>query len=279
MRILLVALVLLISGLAVAGPAEDLAREHGTGRIRSGDRAWSAAELRILDASLSTLAPAEKRALQGVDIVRVRWSPRPWGAGLYKVDRKGPRILIYDRAFSGPGKGSSERPNRTIVHEVGHAVAHWRARRALARAQRDVDVANDAGKAYNAEVRRYNGHARRFNATGSASDKAAVDRSRRTLEGMGVKLQQKRIAALKANRRVRQTARRTRPPLPREGVLAEYRGLLRGRRGPTPYGRRDLNESFAESFSLHHCDPQALKRVLPEVQRWFQEDRHHKAME
>ncbi len=65
----------------------------------------------------------------------------------------------------------------------------------------------------------------------------------------------------------------------RTGVLAEYRKHLRGRRGPTAYGRRNLSESFAESFSLHHCDPKELKRVLPKVQEWFQKNRHHKAME
>ena len=262
-----------------AGTAEALAREHGTGSIRSGNRAWSAAELKILDASLSVLHPREKRALQGVDFVRLRRSPRPRGAGLHKVDGSGPRILIYDRAFAGPGKGSSRSPNRTIVHEVGHALAHWKARRALAQANRQVDSANAAVNTYNAEVRRYNAAVRRFNRSQRDADKRALDRLRESVGAMGSDLERKRTAALRGKRVVQQTARLTRPPFVRLGVLAEYRKELRGRLGPTPYGRRNLSESFAESFSLHHCDPKALKAVLPRVQTWFQEDRHHKAME
>ena len=275
----LILLLLLLPTAAHAGRADDLEREHGTGQIRSGDRRWSQDELKILDASLSVLHSKEKRALKGVDIVRMRTSPRPMGAGLYKVDRRGPRILIYDRAFRGDGRGSSRKPNRTIVHEVGHAMAHWKARRELATANRRVREANAAASAYNAEVRRYNGHVTRYNRSNSSARKAAVDRSRRTLDNMGSDLEKKRRAALRAKREVKRTIRETRPPFVRQGVLAEYRKHLRGRRGPTPYGRRNLNESFAESFSLHYCDPGALTKVLPAVQKWLKKDGHHRAME
>lgn len=279
-RLLVLSLaLLLLPTVAWAGRADDLEREHGTGQIRNGNRAWSKDELKILDASLSVLHPREKRALAGVDFVRMRTSPRPRGAGLYKVDKRGPRILVYDRAFRGAGKGSSREPNRTIVHEVGHALAHWKARKELARANRSVEQANAAVNAYNAEVRRYNGHVNRYNRSNSAAHKKAVDRSRRTLDGMGSDLQKKRATALRLKRRVQRTIRETRPPFVRQGVLAEYRKHLRGRLGPTPYGRRNLNESFAESFSLHHCDPGALNTVLPGVRKWLKGNGHHAAME
>lgn len=279
MRALILALVLLTPTAAFAGLADTLERKHGTGQIRAGNRAWSTAELKILDASLSVLDAKEKRALKNVDIVRMRRSPRPLGAGLYKVDRRGARILIYDRGFSGPGRGSATKPNRTIVHEVGHAVANWKSRRELWRANQAVKQANAAVNDYNAAVRDYNRRVQRFNRSQSSADKAALDTARRRVEGKGDQLQRKRTEALRKKRQVKRTIRDTRPPFVRAGVLAEYRKQLRGRLGPTPYGRRNLSESFAESFSLHHCEPKALKKALPKVQEWFRKNHHHEAME
>jgi hypothetical protein len=278
-RALILAFVLLVPTFAVAGTADQLEREHGTGQIRNGNRAWSGAELKILDASLSVLDRKEKRALKDVDFVRMRWSMRPFGAGLYKVDGRGNRILIYDRAFSGAGKGSSKKPNRTIVHEVGHAIAHWKTRKELARANRLVDSANNAVRGYNNEIRRYNQQVRRYNRTRNAADKRSLDAIQRKVESLGSGLERKKRDALKAKRRVNAVARFSRPPFVRTGILVDYRKILRGRLGPTPYGRRNLSESFAESFSLHHCEPKALKKVLPKVQEWFQQNRHHGAME
>lgn len=61
-------------------------------------------------------------------------------------------------------------------------------------------------------------------------------------------------------------------------VLAVYGELDGSTRGPTPYGRTDIAESFAESFALFKADPTALRRVNPEVYRWFAQGRHLKAL-
>ncbi len=268
-------LLLLIPQLAFAGGLADrLEQRFGTGEIRPGVRRWTEPELKVLEASLASLEPKELRALRGVDIVRQGLSPRPFGAGLYKVDRRGARILIYDRAFRGPGKGSSRKPNRTIVHEVGHAISHKPVRDAQRKARRDVNAANAAVDAYNAQVRRTNAAARRFNRSQKASDRKTVDRERRKLRPLGERKDALMKVAQASNRTTRQLHRRHRSPTPRGGLLKEYRQQLRGKRGPTPYGRTSLQESFAESFSLHHCDPSALKKKLPRVAEWFRARGH-----
>lgn len=62
-------------------------------------------------------------------------------------------------------------------------------------------------------------------------------------------------------------------------VLKAYRRQAGGKRGPTRYGRRSVEESFAESFALHKLDPAGLKRWSPEVYSWFKEGGHLKAWE
>lgn len=52
-------------------------------------------------------------------------------------------------------------------------------------------------------------------------------------------------------------------------VLAAYRKIRTGRRGPTTRRQRGALESFAESFALFHADPDALQRAMPEVYAWF----------
>lgn len=57
-------------------------------------------------------------------------------------------------------------------------------------------------------------------------------------------------------------------------LLKAYRRARGVSRGPTPYGRRSINESFAESFALYHLDPAALKRWNGDVYRWFADGGH-----
>lgn len=271
----LVLLLLLIPQLALAGGLADrLERQFGTGEIRAGAKRWSDGELAILKASLEALDPKERRALRGVDIVRMGLSPRPFGAGLYKVDRRGARILVYDRAFKGEGKGSARRPNRTIVHEVGHALSHKAVRDAQRKAKQDVDAANVAVDAYNQEVRRYNRAVRRHNQARRAGKEYRFGGSQDYIRMLRDRKDGLIRTATDSKKRTRRLHRAHRSPLPRTGLLEEYRSHLRGRRGPTPYGRTTLQESFAESFSLHHCDPAALEKALPRVAQWFRQRGH-----
>jgi hypothetical protein len=49
---------------------------------------------------------------------------------------------------------------------------------------------------------------------------------------------------------------------------------VRDHRGPTPYGRRDAHESFAEAYALHILDPDALEEVMPAGAAWFAAGEH-----
>ena len=60
-------------------------------------------------------------------------------------------------------------------------------------------------------------------------------------------------------------------------VLKAYRSKAGVRRGPTRYGRRSVEESFAESFALFKLDPDGLKRWNPDVYAWFEADGHIEA--
>ena len=59
-------------------------------------------------------------------------------------------------------------------------------------------------------------------------------------------------------------------------VLSAYKRVKGKSRGPTPYGTTSLAESFAESFALYRVDPNALRRVMPKVYRWFKSGDHIK---
>lgn len=57
-------------------------------------------------------------------------------------------------------------------------------------------------------------------------------------------------------------------------VMAAYLRALDGDPAPTDYGNASTHESFAESFSLFHVDPEALKRARPKVFAWFAKGGH-----
>ncbi|GEM_PF-2036266 len=257
-----------------ASRSDRIEATYGIGNIENGTASWTDRELKIVEASLRILDEAELRGVQGVKLVRMKRSPRIAGTGLYLVDGEGPRILIYDRAFKGPGKGSPKVPNQTLVHEFGHAIAHKTVRAATRRAERAVDEANALVDKYNAAVGRYNALARRWNQTRDRAVKdemVPVGRRIRRLEGDIVEI---RREVRKLNRKARELHSDHNSPFPRSGVLRDYKVALGLRFGPTPYGRRNLQESFAESFMLHKTDRKTLKKRLPKVAKWLQADGH-----
>lgn len=193
--------------------ASGIARRYGTGPIRGKGKAWKERELKILAGALEKLSSRERRVLDDVRFVRSSAGPRgPMNAGHYFWGTRGYRLAIYDRAFSYDsrsfyGRAGKPRPfsAATILHEVGHAIAAWPARKAL-----------EGGE---------------------------VSRA-------------KRLAS------------------PAGPVLKAYRRKTGGKRGPTRYGRRTVQESFAESFALFKLDPAGLKRWSPDVYAWFKDDGH-----
>ena len=163
--LLITTLLALVPASAQASAATDRLQEaYGVGSIHSGNKDWSSAELRILNASLKVLTPQELRGIQGIQLVRMKRSPHPTGSGAYKVDREGPRILVYDRAFEGPGRGSSSAPNETLVHEFGHALSHKSVRVATRESEHKIAELNAVITKFNAATRDYNALVRRYNA-------------------------------------------------------------------------------------------------------------------
>lgn len=116
-----------------------IARRYGTGKIKGGAGQWRARELRILAGALHTLTNKERKVLKDVKIIRGRAGRRgPLNAGHYIWGTSGYKLVIYDRAFTFDsrafvGRASDPRPfsAASIVHEVGHAIAAWPARRVL----------------------------------------------------------------------------------------------------------------------------------------------------
>lgn len=117
----------------------DIARRFGTGRVRGGSGRWKSRELRVLSGALAKLSRKERKTLRDVDIVRSRAGPRgPNNAAHYIWGTAGYKLVVYDRAFKFDRRtfiGRSARPHpfssMSIVHEVGHAIAAWPARRVL----------------------------------------------------------------------------------------------------------------------------------------------------
>ena len=183
-----------------------------TGPIKGSGRRWKRSELLVLDGALARLHPDERRVLRKVALLRASLGRQPLQAGLYSMDSRGSyRLRIFNRAFSSGRAGfvgtvgaPSPRAAWTIIHELGHAISGWPARRA-------------------------------FEAGNFAS---------------GKKLQ------------------RT------NDVLRGFRTARGASRGPTPYGRSALVESFAECFALYHLDPQALARWNRNVFLWFESGGH-----
>ena len=57
-------------------------------------------------------------------------------------------------------------------------------------------------------------------------------------------------------------------------VIEAFRRARGPERGPTPYGRKNIHESFAEAFGLFKTDPDALMRVMPRTAAWFAQGGH-----
>ena len=119
--------------------AAEIARRFGSGRVKAGAGRWSSRELRVLSGALDRLSRKERKVLKDVKIVRGRAGRRgPNNAAHYIWGTDGYKLVVYDRAFKFDRRafvGRSGRPHpfsaMSILHEVGHAVASWPARRVL----------------------------------------------------------------------------------------------------------------------------------------------------
>jgi hypothetical protein len=132
-----------LGGFGKRSDAQAIRQLYRTGPIKGAGRRWRDRDLRILDGALALLHPDERRVLKGVKILRAALGRQPLQSGLYSMDSRGRyRLRLFNRAFSaqrlgfaGPTSDPLPRAAWTIIHELGHAVASWPARRAFERGQ------------------------------------------------------------------------------------------------------------------------------------------------
>ena len=258
---------------------DELARRFSIGPLEdSAEVRWSPDERRTLAQSLELLAPAELELLAALPFGRQRVGPDPRHAGLYvRSDKnRGGEVLLFDLAFddadSYVGGRSAAHPYAVyvILHEVGHAIAKLYRERVLLQYRKDVETFNGLVAKVNGTVDEYNRGQQVLSADRpmKASERRELERRQQTLSG-----EISRVKGLlgRAKRQLRKMEKIAAGPTPMEQLYAQLPDALSG---PTPYGRTDVSESFAESFALFHVDPDSLKRVSPVVHAWFASGQH-----
>ncbi len=229
---------------------------YGTGPLtESGKSKWNPPALRALQEALELLSGEERRLLVKLPFKRTSGRGKGRLGAQHEVNNCEERIWVYDRAFIGRAVrfvGRPEKPTSgpagTLLHELGHAL-HSRPGRVLyCRYQKRFADLEKRRVALNRRIKK--GKAKQ-------KDVADFEKRQRDVEAMGDK-------ALRWTKR--------------GPVLTAYAKIIRGSLAPTVYGEESVAESFAESFSLYRADPDALKRLLPKVAKWFANKGHLKAL-
>ncbi len=245
-------------------PAALTAR-YGIGALEQGDTSWTPAERGVLGHALSLLTDDEHVVLTGMPFVRYHQGPGDHAAH-YIHDNGDVRIQLYDVLFGSDletFRGSVHHPQPPsamgILHELGHAVAGYP----------QVAIYRRSAVAFDT----YNALADEINALSQILQRASPAEQRRRMEEFNA-LRLKVEAAYGLTETL--TARlQAAIPSP---VVVEYLAIRGEGGGPTPYGETSDAESFAESFALFHVDPDALKRIYPQVWQWLSEGRHMAAL-
>ncbi len=223
-------------------------------------------------------------------------------------------IVVLDQAFehgyavfSGDPGAPLPRASTVYLHEVGHAIARASLRELLAENDElyaETDAAFDdarvvydryaaAGQAvrarvdaYNARVKEYDALVRRYErkkatreevealAAELSAEAAAIDADKaafRELEARYLELKPELESMSDAST---DAAAEAEALLKRSPLLAAFAELPGAKKGPTPYGRTTMDESFAEAFALFKVDPDALRRISPEMVAWFVAGEH-----
>lgn len=256
---------------------EELTRRFAIGAVRDSERAWLPLELYSLSQALGLLSEAELVPIRGVPFVRRaqpggsggRASRRLWGQylGVFDTDPRieAREILLFDTEpghdtslFIGEPTRFFPIPTMCLLHEIGHAIVDY-ARNHLVRTRSRLSD----------EYKRLTAEQRALRELGPANPERAA-------------WLDKRIAAIEAEvEQLMPIYRAARDQYRRDGgpVLAAYRAARGPDKGPTPYGRTSLGESFAESFALYKADPGALRRVYPGLYEWFATGQHIQALQ
>jgi hypothetical protein len=238
---------------------EEIRARYGIGPIRRGDVDWTDLQRRDLEQALSLLDDRELLVLSGMPVYRYHAAPNGdhnITARYMKVNGY-PEIQLYDSLFARSEMNFVGDPNDPIrpsvgdiLHEMGHAIADAALLTLLhERRQAIRDIGALSASYEDARRRTDAAEARRFG--GQLSEQLA------DFNDAGARLEGEAELSL---------------------VLREYLRVRGPVKGPTPYGRTSPSESFAESFSLFHADPAALRRVYPAVLEWFTRGGHVSSM-
>jgi hypothetical protein len=246
-----------VSSAPVDAPA--LGARHGVGAIER----WRDAELDSLGEALALLSPAEIGVIRGVPFRRARAAPGQDATaaerhcGRFHAERALRWIEIYDCAFENDEHsfvGTPERPLRpsvrVVLHEIGHAVSFAALTDLVARVLSGHEQVTSLVSEFNRLGRRVHPEElERFEAMRSGFEEINAGFTQVT-----------RVLAA--------------PDQVQTPVIRAFALVPGARSGLTPYGRRSPVEAFAEAFSLYRADPDACRRISPEVYEFFASGRH-----
>jgi len=253
---------------------QELAARFGIGAVVEDDQSWKPLELYSLEKALSLLTKEERAVLSGVAFVRKQRADNGgnglsadmlWGLYQGRVDERDQReIHLYDTKGNHDvsifiGEPSRPYPITTmcLLHEIGHAIADYARARAVYVHSQDHLAHKNLVTAWNSLVE-----------AGQLTAEKASE-----LQG--------ELAVLKANEACSSARLEATEKLYDKNfgpVYAVYREIRRNGKGPTPYGRTSIKESFADAFALYKADPAALRRIDPNVYSWFTEGGHIRAL-
>lgn len=176
-------------------------KTHGVSTVEDGDATFTSGELDLVNKALSGLPPADKIAIKGVKVVRVkslgattggRYSNTQGFSGTTVTDEQ--KIEISDLAF---GTNTPEESIRLIQHEVGHAIAAMPRRVAASEQSKAgakfndlVEKANVAVIEFNTANDETNAAITEFNATNDTLNEAITAKDK-----AGIAAGQKELAA------------------------------------------------------------------------------------
>jgi hypothetical protein len=256
-------------------PRFDVSRRYNIGPLVEQGARWSGSDRAVLAKALSALSASERKVLQGVPFFRSHGPPNSLKGGHYQVKGCEARLVLFDsglaterRQFAGPASAPLPTSVRTVLHEVGHALHAAPGRRARCAHEGELARFRTQTTAHNARVAAVSARIRRFNAGERTPAESAAIQSEQASIG------QER-SGLDARHRVLEADRARLDSTDDAGpVIAAYKRVWGDRPAPTPYGRESPSESFAEAFSLYRVDPDALRRLAPDVLAWFEQGRH-----
>jgi hypothetical protein len=224
-------------GLTLADWEAHLAERYGFAGF-AGPVAWSEDEVADLAFALGSLSEAERAPLEGVSFLRDHVSPRSARRELAYFDptTDPPSLSFFDLAFDSEPDAFAGPPSDPVAVGVTTALHEFGHLLADLPLRRAYDDYLDLWEAWQKEP----------DPTQSARLRAAAKARYRQYLHLG-----------------------------RSGPVVEAWDAFRaGRLGPSSYGFRERNESFAEAYALYHTDPDALERALPGAVAWFASGAH-----